>query len=275
MLGASGKLGGIVQRFWPSFDIQVSDFVPVFRSKCMGQTGLVWKPGQGVPQAEQGSTVLALWGVTQGDFQALEDNVSLARAAMEFGAAIGARRVIHCSSAAVYLPGPDPLSEVQTHGVPAPYGASKQRMEQAVSAWCAAHPDGPQGACLRIGNVAGADSLFANMKPGGRITLDRFADGSGPCRSYIAPSDLAKVLAQACIAKSLPKVFNVAAPVPTSMKDLADAAGCDVTWRDAPAEAAPLVWLDTSVMQTIFPIDADRAKPAVLIADAKDAGVWP
>ena len=73
----------------------------------------------------------------------------------------------------------------------------------------------------------------------------------------------------------LPKVMNLAAPVPTEMDVLANAAGCEVQWRAAPDTAAQVVWLDTARMNGIYPINTGCGAADYLVRDAASTGVWP
>ena len=272
LLGASGKLGRMAVRLWPEVVGTLSNLLPVYRSDSQG---LSWAPGRpydGLPTVD---VVVALWGVTRGDADALAMNSTLALEAMDLAAALGARRVIHCSSAAVYAPKAVALDEATEPAPPAGYGRSKVDMERAIAKWCRANPDGPEAVCMRIGNVAGADSLFANMRPGGTLRLDRFDTGQGPARSYIAPSDLLRAINTLILADNPPQVVNVAAPVPTAMEALARAAECDVVWQDAPDTAVPLVWLDTTRLSVLYDIGQDRADAETLVRDARQTGVWP
>ena len=89
------------------------------------------------------------------------------------------------SSAAVYgrPEGDAPLSETTEPRRVSGYGRAKRAMEQAVA-------EGQGVTCLRIGNVAGADQLLLNAATAtaqAPLILDRFADGTGPDRSYIGP----------------------------------------------------------------------------------------
>jgi len=101
------------------------------------------------------------------------------------------------------------------------------------------------------------------------ITLDRFADGTGPRRSYIAPGDLARVLAGLArlAPDTLPDTLNIAAPAPVAMEDLARAAGCPVTWRAAPPEAQAEVSLDVNRLAQLLPGAVRHVTPGQMVAD--------
>lgn len=222
--------------------------------------------------------VVALWGVVPGRGRDLNENATLARAAMELGAALGASRVLHCSSGAIYAPGARGLTENATPDPRNPYGVAKVEMERAV-----ASTPGPAACCLRIGNVAGCDSLFGSLERSahgahgaptqdGPITLDRFEDGRGPRRSYVSVRDLCAVLDTlvTCDRSDLPDVLNVGGPVAVGMDDIARAAGRDVLWTQAPDTAVPEVWLDTTRLHALHGPLAGSGNAQALVADWQD-----
>lgn len=267
LLGASGKLGRMLCDLWQS---RVFSLVPVYRSK--GQGGLAWAPGDPVPEVGRVAAVIALWGVTPGSERNLDDNTRLALAAMDLGKAMGVGAVVHCSSAAVYQPGPQPISEIGSVCPGSDYGRAKLAMEKAIEE--GARGEAMRNIILRIGNVAGADSLFANLRSGGRITLDRFADGTSPARSYIAPPDLVRVIEALVEDGTAAGTYNVSAPIPTPMGDIARAAGCSIDWREAPETAMPMVWLDTSRLSRILELPPLAAAPDYLVEGARAGGTW-
>ncbi|MGP6088700.1 NAD-dependent epimerase/dehydratase family protein [Antarctobacter jejuensis] len=270
MLGAGGKLGRMVRASWAVTGFHV---VPVVRSLPIPQGGLTWQPGAPAPDVGPVAAVVALWGVTPGPGRDLSENTALAVAAVDLAQAVGASAVLHCSSAAVYRPGPDPLTEDMAGDPPSPYGQAKLDMEQAIAA--RATPDGPRQIILRIGNVAGADSLFANLRPGAAVTLDRFADGAGPSRSYITAGDLARVIEGFLRSETGRGIYNTAAPVPTPMADLVTAVGADLNWRDAPEGAARQVWLDTGKLASVAELSQQAGTAQHLVSGAAVGGVWP
>ena len=191
--------------------------------------GVDWKPvaRDAVPVAAD--AVIALWGATSGDETQLGLNETLARRAMALGRDVGADRVLHLSTNAVYDPAiarPDEdAASVPSEGQG--YAAAKRRMEHAI---LGAPQEKPRQASLRLCNVVGADSLGPALRQG-EARLTRFADGRGPVRSMIAPGDLARVLAGliALPSQQLPQLLNVAAPEPVDMADILRAAGCHIT----------------------------------------------
>ena len=264
VLGANGKLGQILWRRLAS--AAALNLVAVSRRRGVSG-GLCW-PDDFAGGEIRADAVLALWGVVPGAGD-LADNTALAIEAMDMAVRVGATRVLHCSSAAVYRPAAMPLTEDDLAMPGGDYGRAKRAMEAAIVAWQEAREGGPQSCIMRIANVVGADSLFGAIDAGGTIVLDRFGDGQGPQRSYIGGCDLVRCFAAllTCRAHDLPKVVNIAGRAPVAMEDLARAAGCVVTWRDAPAEAVPMVALQTDVLRRLIDLGPASADAAALVAD--------
>lgn len=265
ILGATGKLGRMICRNWAQD--RTRKFVKVSRKPIEGHA--VWAPGQDSQSLGKVDAVIALWGVTSGDPDALEANRYLAIKAMELGAEVQASRVLHCSSAAVYQPQDYPLSEAARLAPLHPYGQSKLAMEQDVLNWAAENPDGPKPCLMRIANVVGADSLFAAFDREDDITLDQFANGHGPMRSYLTVSDLAHCLKRLseCPVEALPLIVNIATPGAMAMSDLAVAAGRKIIWRPAPETAVPHVELATARIAAVPGVTLNPKSAMQMIAD--------
>lgn len=269
LLGASGKLGRAVRAIWSD----TLDYVSVSRRATDGC--LHWGMGDPFPDIGRFDAVLALWGVTSNQGNLLSDNAILAEHALVIASEVGARRVVHCSSAAVYEGRTGPLREEMTLSPVAAYGRSKLEMERRIAEWHRAHPEGPESVVLRIGNVVGADSLFANLIPGETVTLDRFADGEGPVRSYLSPHDLALILYDCACQRPPERLYNLASSAPTAMADIARAAGCRVAWREATRPEVQRVHLDTSRLQRDFGNRHLSGAAADLVQSARNSGIWP
>ncbi|MDU8929431.1 NAD-dependent epimerase/dehydratase family protein [Alisedimentitalea sp. MJ-SS2] len=258
VLGASGKIGRMLHRWWQANPPTVIAPLWQYRENPE-QGGVIWWPGSTAPQELPAiSAVVALWGVTPGEGRDLAKNSPLARAAIDLATTLGADRVLHCSTAAVYTPASGALKESDAGVAPNPYGAAKLDMENTIVEHNRHRPGAPANTVLRIGNVSGADSLFAAMtSTPNRVTLDRFATGHGPMRSYISPVSLARVIEAlvTCPLDQLPAVLNVATPNPVAMEAIARACGRDVTWKPAPDSAAPMVWLDTTELDRIIHLE--------------------
>jgi len=259
--GSNGKLGLLLRRAWRK--------CPGPAPLCMARrapTDILWSPGDPLPSLPCMDTVIALWGCTSGDAADLATNVDLVPYTVALAEACGARNILHFSSAAIYGPGTD-LDETSPPTPANAYGASKLAMEETIRAL---PRNGIRHCVLRLANVVGADSLAPALAPQeAPITLDRFADGHGPLRSYIAPGDLARVLLAlaALPGEALPEVVNVTAPAPVRMEDLARAAGRPVVWRDAPDSAHQCVTMDGNRLEHLFPKMKLLRNAQELIAD--------
>lgn len=259
--GANGQIGTFLRAAWHA-DPEIAPTWCARRSPA----DVVWSPGCAIPDLPRCGAVVALWGRTGGDTRTLAQNGELARAAGHLAQACGAGRVLHLSSAAIYGPGTR-MRETQPPAPANAYGAAKLDMEQVIADLPG---DGPRHVILRVANVIGADSLAAALRDRARpVTLDRFADGTGPCRSYIAPGDLARIFAALMRLPDddLPDILNVAAPAPVAMEDLARAAGRPVLWRDATPGARPCVSLDTARLDRVLPGAVRCTTPAQMIGD--------
>ncbi|MBR9763237.1 MAG: NAD(P)-dependent oxidoreductase [Rhodobacteraceae bacterium] len=240
------------------------------RSGSPGGDVLKWQPGCPLPRGLSARVVLALWGVTSGGPEALAQNAVLARAALQLAQRVGARRVLHLSSAAVQagLEGA-PAAEDMPPAPVTPYGRSKQEMEAAIEQWHSVrHGATPRSVVLRVGNLAGADQLFGAIARGGPVVLDRFPDGAGPRRSYIGPEDMLRLLARlaSCPSAQLPAFVNATGPQPVAMADLVRAAGAELRWRHAPPGALPVMALDPTRMQDLCGTLRDSGSARTLVA---------
>lgn len=214
--------------------------------------------------------ILGLWGVTQGDATDLNMNIKLALAAAELGLSLGAKTVIHVSSVGVYdFSDGQARKETDAIGGAGLYGQSKADMERVIAHWQTNHPDKLGQICLRLANVVGADSLSANISKGGSITLDQFADGSAPQRSYIAPSDLARVVERLLTVSpsKLPPVLNVAAPGVIGMDEIALAANADMVRQPAGPNAIRRAEVDVSKLQSLIEPMAFRSSADEMVGD--------
>ncbi|SFR01812.1 NAD-dependent epimerase/dehydratase family protein [Poseidonocella sedimentorum] len=265
VLGASGRVGRLLRRAW--FLAPPPAIRPIYQSRQPGSgPDVVWRPGAPMDDLPPTEAILALWGVTSGDD--LTQNAALAREAARIASHIGARRVLHLSSAAVYGPGCDGAHEEDAPRPTTPYGRAKVAMEREV----ATLNGGSAHTCLRLGNVVGADSLTAALDGTVPARIDRFPTGAGPLRSYIAPGALARVLAGLLRldAGSLPPVLNIAAPEPVRMEDLLRAAGRPFDWQPAPPGAAERATLSTDRLATLLRGALPRSTAAEMITDWRE-----
>ena len=247
--GSNGRLGRLLQTAWPD----LPDAPDALWLARRAPADILWSPGMPLPALPACGTLVALWGRTAGDAADLAINSALLADTLALARACGARRIFHLSSAAVYGPGAN-LRETAPPAPVSAYGAAKLMMEEAIRAL---PPEGIRHTILRLANVVGADSLAPALLPqAAPVTLDRFADGAGPLRSYIAPGDLARVLAALAMLPpdTLPGCLNVTAPEPVRMQDLAEAADRPVRWRAASAQAIQTVTLNASLITSILPL---------------------
>ena len=216
-------------------------------------------------------TVLCLAGVIRGDEAALAVNSDLAIAALKIAKDCGAGRVLLSSSAAVYGAQAGQLHEDVPLTPAAPYGAAKAQMEADAVAWRDAHAPQIEICALRIGNVAGADALLGRPEarsgaavalapPRAPLTLDVFADGHGPWRSYIGPRSFAHAIMRAVAAPALPPALNIALQGMVPMDALLQAAGHSFTPRAAPAGAIATVELECSRAAALGLVPIERAQ---------------
>lgn len=262
VLGASGRLGGMLQRHW-----RVGPIAPLwqFRGPSVRPDSLTFSPLDDIPDCGPVEVVLALAGVVPAPGADLALNTALGLAAVRLGVALKARHVLVSSSAAVYGDAPHLQAEDTSPGQPGAYGKAKLAMEAAVLD--AAERAGLGATALRIGNVAGADALLG--KGEGPRLLDRFAGRQGARRSWIGPRVLAQTLAalagMGAQRAALPPVLNVAQPGVLAMEDLLSAAAIPFEWREAPAQALACVTLDLTALCTRVPLAP--ATPAGIVAD--------
>ncbi len=269
VLGATGRIGAVLRHFWPLAQKETSVLWQSRRKiPVQGLNWTIFDPlsdSAALARAARGrSAILCLSGVVPGRGNAdaaLEHNITLAEAALTAGARSGAR-VILASSAAVYGNQAGLLAENTPLRPISDYGRAKARMEQ--SAARAQARTGVTACCLRIGNIAGLDSVLGGWRPG--FQLDQFADGRCPARSYIGVATLARVLGDLLRAPRLPPVLNVAAPGLTDMGALLTAAGLPWTPRTPGPDVIPQVQLDTSALEQLSPSDANGSDPNELVA---------
>lgn len=274
ILGASGRLGRMLRRIWAGSP--PPGWQPVWQVRDAGGArpgDISWDPlgNRPLPAAvASADAVLCLLGVTGGSEDALACNTALGLAGLRAARATGARRCLIASSAAVY----GPVENASEDDAPTPvgaYGRAKLAMEAAVL-----RDTSPGTTLLRIGNVAGADALLGGaVGRGGPVLLDRFADGTGPIRSYIGPASLARVLSDLLSAADLPGVLNVAAPGAVSMASLLDAGA--IPWQGRPAldGAVQRVTMDTTRLQSVARLPEGSAHPAELVRQWRAFGGPP
>ena len=266
--GSNGRLGGLIRAALAESGRNLSGPAstgPVIFAARRAPADLILHGDGPLPDLPRSDVLLALWGCTSGNPSRASGNAALAHRSRAVARACGATLVLHLSSAAVYGAGAD-LHETQPLHPAGAYGCSKRQMEREISGF---DDPGLQHVCLRLANVVGADSLAPALAAQGTVTLDRFVDDRGPVRSYIAPGDLARVIAAlaALPPRALPDVINVAAPTPVAMADLARASARPISWRPAPHGAVPEVSLNTDRLRSLLPAAKLHSTAAGMIAD--------
>lgn len=281
VVGASGRVGRLMLPVWK----QAGGVIAQRRGPAPLAPGLPeirWSPldePEALPALLAGHPPVAamtvLAGVTpssflagQGEDAAMALNGALAEACLRAALRSGIVRVLLASSSAVYGAGrAQPWREDERVRPSTPYGRAKLAMEQAAKPWRAR---GMTVCALRIGNVAGADALLVNAGRGGRLLIDRFADGSAPVRSYIGPQSLARTLSVLADPDTdLPPVLNLAAPAPVSMAALARAAGLDWAWRSAAPQAVARLTLDCQALAARVSFDDSESAATGIVAQWK------
>lgn len=269
--GAAGKLGQILQSAWA--DLSVIDFEPIWCSRQPSSTcNVFWDILTGAaPEIPKGAVIVHLAGILHGDKAAMAANTSMALKVCHAAKVSGAAHVFLASSAAVYGAGAHDHAEVEDPFPCSDYGRAKLHMEREALFWVQkAGPDTPGLTCLRIGNVLGADALFAAAKAGHSVVLDDVpGQRRGPIRSYIGPRAFAQVLVGLvdCVNRreKLPKILNVAASSPVHMADLLAAAEMPFHFGPPNADVSPKVSLFIKRLAALLPVPQSDA--SALVAD--------
>lgn len=288
VLGATGRIGRLLQVCWPQEQQQVT-WQTRRSGDGLAENWVVLDPltqPRALARAATGQTaILCLAGVIPdrvpdqnlgGGQGGLADNIALAEAAIRAGAASGAR-VFLASSAAVYGDQVGLLDEGAALAPINDYGRAKADMETRGAALAAEL--GCAVTALRIGNIAGIDAIIGGWRPG--FQLDQFADGRTPQRAYIGVQTLARVLGDLMRAPELPGLpgtLNIASPGLVEMGALLDAAGLAWAPQPAPETAIARLALSTQALaRVIIPPKVATAESLVAEWDAlrgmfKDVG---
>lgn len=266
VLGASGRIGRMLQAIWP--DDLPGGLRPLWHSRSSGfRWDMLAEP---FPGMAPGGIVLNLAGVTDAS-RPMAHNVDLAMAACAAAEEADARHLFLLSSGAVYgVERSDDLSEGDAPNPANAYGRAKLEMEQA--ALDRTGPGKPRLTILRLGNVAGADALLGRARADRPVILDPVPGRpGGPVRSYIGPRSLADVLARlaalAAGGTALPQILNLAAPPPVTMQALLEAAAQPWHWGPEVATVIPRVGLDTRLLHGLCPLPPEAGDPATMVAE--------
>jgi UDP-glucose 4-epimerase len=267
VLGATGRIGMILHKYWEDTDISWQTRKP--------RAGAGWvafdplkEPESLARAAGDCTAILCLAGVVPGQVGQMQDNIALACATVH--AATPGTRVLLASSAAVYGATPGVLHEDLPPAPLSDYGRAKAAMERRGAELGTRH--GVAVTSLRIGNVAGVDAILGDWSPGFR--LDRFADGRTPQRSYIGVRTLARVLHDLIAAPDLPGIVNVAAPGVVEMGALLDAADLGWTPQPAPDTAIARVELGTDRLERFTRFNESDSRAATMVAQWREMRRW-
>jgi len=274
ILGGDGRIGQALRGQMGLF--RSLGLTPVWQSRRAKPGFLRWDIlVEPCPDGAASGVVLCLAGVTRGSRDALAQNEALAMAACAAAQTQGGRHVFLASSAAVYGRSDVAVSEQILTAPIGAYGQAKLAMEQAALGWHRAH--GPGLTILRIGNIAGLDTLLGGVKRGQTALLDPvMGQTGGPIRSYIGPQSLGVVVAKlagtAALGQPLPKVLNVAVAPAVSMGDLLDAA--DVRWRFGPSnpDVIAKVDLNVSLLAGLIGLPPSAGELDMMVAEWKGLG---
>ena len=270
VFGATGRLGRVVRRHWPAaWPVKWVSRSGAEQSEALDLTTVsAARLGDLLDGAEAVISLAGDVGSKRRSSDApFEDHVVIAE---RLATAAKGVPLFLPSSAAVY--GPELaagglLSEtLPLSARTSAYGAKKRDMES--TAIDRAVPGSI--CCLRIGNVAGCDAALGGWRPG--FTLDVFADGRSPLRSYIGPMLFAEVLAALVLqsasssgAGALPPVLNIAQPGAVEMAGLLKAAKRPFSTRPAPPDAIARVELDVRILTGL--VQVPRADTRMIVDD--------
>jgi len=274
ILGGNGRIGTMLRHVWDGDDMGLDLTFQTRSSDTVSD--VCWNLFDPIPEALLQAPIfdcmIVLSGVVPKPDADFARNSDIGLASLAAAAQLGVGSVILASTSAVYgaykataLREEDALHPVND------YGTSKQEMEQRCAA--AAQTLSLGLCCLRIGNVAGADSLLVNaqnLSKGQRLTLDVFPDGGTPLRSYIGPETLAQALSSLVFHEGpLPPVLNVAVPRPVTMGALAQAAGVPFDLRPNATTAHQRITLDCSRLAQIHSFTPADSDPETMVQQWK------
>ncbi|MFC3119951.1 hypothetical protein ACFOHS_22910 [Jhaorihella thermophila] len=123
--------------------------------------------------------------------------------------------------------------------------------------------------CLRIGNVAGADAILGDWRPGFR--LDRFADGRTPPAQLCRPRNAGARAEGSCRRlRSAAGSERRRPPARSRWGALLDAAGLAWTPRPAPEDAIARVQLDVSALERFTSFAPRDSLPRTMVAEWRE-----
>lgn len=269
--GASGRIGRMLRVVWGE---RVGRLPILWSARSAGQgVDLPWNIGVAPASGlASGSIFLHLAGQTQGTADQLAENRRSAVELCKTARVTKARHVFLVSSVSVYRPDPDLIPEDATPDPISDYGRAKLDAETAARA------EFPGLTILRLGNLAGADSLLTSARRG-PVLLDPIeGQPGGPERSYIGPralaATLAALIAKAADGQTLPHILNLAQPPALAMADLLAAAKADWSFGPPRPQAIPRVAVAVDRLATL--VDLPPTSATGVVADLETLkGLWP
>ena len=261
ILGASGRLGGLIRPFWQNMNT-----IWQSRSLQQGFKSLdILKDPDGLATLLSGSTaVMCLAGVTPSSTNGtLEQNALLAEACLNAAKVAKVGRVFLTSTAAVYGKQTNVLDERCPVQPLSDYARAKIAMEGVASR----HDQ--VSTVLRIGNVAGADAILGNWYP--EMEIEQLEDSTTPKRSYVGPATLSRILMELTMCQTLPPILNVAAPESIHMNELLDSAGLYYTKKLASDQTIAEVTLNTKLLQQYVAFTQKDSQPSTMVTEWKRA----
>lgn len=278
LTGASGRVGRLIVHSWTNPNSTWNSVPLQYRCavELISPRIIPWNVANGPNELLHWmdkfgalDTLIVLSGVTPATSTDMMQNIAIAKRYLDAARVTGIKRVLLASSAAVYgVSDGSPMDETHLCVPLNNYGKSKLAMEAMVRDF--AESTKIEVCCLRIGNIAGADALLLNAPkatPDAPLIIDQFANGSGPLRSYIGPTQFGDVLAKlACYEGQLPPTLNVAGTSPVRMEDLAIAAAIPWRYELAPKTSHQSIILDCSALEALIdmPNGTNNAKSITL-----------
>ncbi|MCA0042257.1 NAD-dependent epimerase/dehydratase family protein [Celeribacter litoreus] len=277
-LGASGRIGRLLQAVERRRPDPLRRFAWQYRHGVdVGASRFLWSdfsdPSPFIDaHARFGFQTLCVFTGAAGQAifsRELQEHVALTSASLTAAQSAGISRVLVASSSAIYGAAiARPFRETDPAQPINAYGAAKREVERLCSRYRA--QTGLEICALRIGNVAGADSLLGRLCPETReqIVLDVFPDGAGPRRSYVGAHSLYDILcALSDCASRLPERLNVGGCTPVSMDQLLKAA--DIQWvaRQCASEGHQNITLDCKLLGSLCPEVSGASHASDLVSE--------
>lgn len=276
LVGASGRVGTLLMSYWNRNIPEYFEIVVQHRNsiRAINHPHIHWDLLKMSDAADKQllalgkiDALVSFAGAVPNRTDKLEHNAHLADAILNTSRRLNIQKVIVASSSAVYgwVSDGKPFKESDKMDPLNGYGISKVEMERICEPY---RSDIRDVCCLRIGNVAGADSLLLNSRfatAGKPLIIDQYDNKHGPLRSYIGIQTLARILEYLiCTDEKLPSALNVSAPTPVYMEILATAAACPWHWSPAKNPYSNIT-LNCGLLESLFSFLPDDSDPKVML----------